>query len=213
MYLYYRRLLQDGHISWTNPPLFKNWSEMLSVSTDSHWEYSLKGELARPEFSAFSNFIIQYKRLINLELDFPDNHHDSWSGVDEYYQQSWTELINETHFELFGDTFLTEKSFKSIFHGLPYIINGPMGQLQTLKNEGYLSFPEIFNEEYDSVPCNLAKITNIGESMNTLCHDPARIELIKTPEVLEKLKFNQQHFWKKDHNKHIHDLLESAWNQ
>ena len=213
MYLYYRRLVNDGHISWTNPPIFKNWNEILSIPGDFHWEYSLKGELTRLEFSAFSDFIIQHKRLPTLELDFLGNHQDSWAGADEYYQQSWTELINETHFELFGDTFLTEKSFKSIFYGLPYIINGPKGQLQTLKKEGYFSFPEIFSEDYDSMPSTLAKITYIGESMNTLCYDPARIELIKTPEILEKLKFNQQHFWKKDHDKHIHDLLESAWNQ
>tara|TARA_R110000868_G_scaffold411595_1_gene705751 strand:- start:3729 stop:4979 length:1251 start_codon:yes stop_codon:yes gene_type:complete len=213
MYLCYRGLLQDGHISWTNYPIVKNLNEILLVHGAPHWGPHIRGELARPEFSEFSDFVTQYKRLEHLTLDFPADHHETWHGAEEYYQQSWTELINETHFELFGDTFLTEKSFKSIFYGLPYIINGPKGQLQTLKNEGYLSFPEIFNEDYDSMPCNLAKITNIGESMNILCHNPARIELINTPEILEKLEFNQQHFWKKDHNKNIHDLLEYAWNQ
>jgi len=213
MYLYYRRLFNDGHISWTNPPMFKKWNEILTIPGDEPWQYGLKGQLAKPEFSAFFYFINQYRQLPNLTLDLIGTHTDTWNGADEYYQQSWTELINETHFELFGDTFLTEKSFKSIFYGLPYIINGPKGQLQTLKKEGYFSFPEIFSEDYDLMPSTLAKITNIGESMNILCYDPARIELIKTPEILEKLKFNQQHFWKKDHDKHIHDLLESAWNQ
>ena len=85
--------------------------------------------------------------------------------------------------------------------------------INILKEEGYQSFPEIFAEDYDSMPCNLNKITTVGEQMNILCYDSTKIETIKTPEIQEKLRFNQQHFWNKDHSQQIHDLLESAWDQ
>ena len=185
-------------------------------------DYSILTFLSNVEYTELKGlwgYFDEFEKLgLNiLDWDYDkDNNSSIFSDVmnttKHHYSKTLFNIVTETTC-VDDSCSLTEKSFKSIFYGLPYIINGPKGQLQTLKKEGYFSFPEIFSEDYDSMPSTLAKITYIGESMNTLCYDPARIELIKTPEILEKLKFNQQHFWKKDHDKHIHDLLESAWNQ
>jgi hypothetical protein len=59
--------------------------------------------------------------------------------------------VIETHFDAdqSGGAFLTEKTFKPIKHGQPFVIVGAPGSLQALRNLGYRTFDHAIDNSYD----------------------------------------------------------------
>lgn len=65
-------------------------------------------------------------------------------------------LILETHFDADQShgTFLTEKTFKAIKYGHPFVIIGPAGSLAQLRDDGYRVFDHVIDNSYDEVTDN-----------------------------------------------------------
>lgn len=94
--------------------------------------------------------------------------------------------------------YITEKSFKSAFFKLPMIICGLQGSLKSWHRLGFESFPEFFDEQYDT-------ITNADERLKKVKNEILKIinmdtndlhELYHSKIVQEKLEHNQQQFFK-----------------
>jgi len=54
----------------------------------------------------------------------------------------------------FGDEdfiFITEKTYRSMLNGLPFLINGKPGTLEYLRHMGFRTYGELFDESYDQV--------------------------------------------------------------
>ena len=74
--------------------------------------------------------------------------------------------------------FVTEKIYHPIYFGQPFMVIGSKGTLKYLKNIGYNTFPEIFDESYDdmfdlndrvdSVANELHRIIDLGEDRHDL---------------------------------------------
>lgn len=79
-------------------------------------------------------------RLINMSL----------------YQQSYCHLVLETHFDAdnSGGTFLTEKTYKCLKYGQPFVMIGPPGSLQVLRQQGYRVFDHALDNSYDQIQDN-----------------------------------------------------------
>jgi hypothetical protein len=62
----------------------------------------------------------------------------------------------ETHFDADGSggAFLTEKTFRAIKHGHPFVIVGCVGSLATLRKLGYRTFDHAIDNSYDNVVDN-----------------------------------------------------------
>ena len=216
MYLYYRKLINYGYVSWRNPPTKCNWNEIVSGNGFEEWGLGYRGQLSSPSSAPFFYFVSTMKKIPNMVLDNYDFSKDgtlnaTWIGADEYYHRAWVDLVSETHPELYGDTFLTEKTFKPMAHGMPFIFNATENHLKGIRNLGYQTFPELFDETYDTMPGSLNKIMKIGEELNLLCIDPNKQKILHSPEVQEKIKFNQDLFWNRDHHSAIANALTDAW--
>lgn len=76
--------------------------------------------------------------------------------VPEHYTQTYCSIILETHFDADGSggAFLTEKTFKAIKHGHPFVIVGAPGSLATLKRLGYRTFDHAIDNLYDVIDDN-----------------------------------------------------------
>jgi hypothetical protein len=87
-------------------------------------------------------------RCDTLSVSEHNNH-----GVVEpnHYANSYCNIVVETHFDADGSggTFLTEKTFKAIKHGQPFVIIGPPGSLATLRALGYRTFDHSIDNSYD----------------------------------------------------------------
>jgi hypothetical protein len=80
-----------------------------------------------------------------------EQHNDHHLHVHAHYSQSYCHIVIETHFDAdqSGGAFLTEKTFKPIKHGQPFVIVGAPGSLQALRNLGYRTFDHAIDNSYD----------------------------------------------------------------
>lgn len=67
-----------------------------------------------------------------------------------YYQQSLVSIITETNFTQHEVT-LTEKSYKPIKEKHPFIIVGVNGALQGMRDSGFRTFSQFWDESYDTI--------------------------------------------------------------
>ena len=83
-----------------------------------------------------------------LTADDHNNHH---LHVPEHYTNSYCHIVVETHFDVdqSGGAFITEKTFKPIKHGQPFVVAGAPGTLATLRKMGYRTFDHVIDNSYD----------------------------------------------------------------
>ena len=221
MYLIYRGVRDQGHVSWRNPQL-QTWRELLGSRGLDHLDFSWKKQIDNFANGSmdFFNFLNAVNVLESMELDHVDpadvgTHNGvTWVGADKYYHESYVDLVSETHCELYGDVFLTEKSFKPMAHGLPFVLNASRSSLSQIRGLGYETWPELFDESYDHMPASMDKIAAVGDQIVAFCHEPERVNRVKTdPEVRAKLEHNQRVFWEKNHAQQLGQLLHLFWNR
>jgi hypothetical protein len=89
----------------------------------------------------------------DFDVDKQNDHH---LIVSKHYTDSYCSVILETHFDADGSggAFLTEKTFRAIKHGHPFVIAGCAGSLTTLRNLGYRTFDHVIDNSYDTVVDN-----------------------------------------------------------
>jgi UDPglucose 6-dehydrogenase len=87
--------------------------------------------------------------VLNKQLVI-DNYDVTQNGpvVGNHFEQSLLSVITETTYE-HGDVFISEKTFKAIAHGHPFIIVGPAESLRVLHQLGFETFDGIIDESYD----------------------------------------------------------------
>jgi hypothetical protein len=86
---------------------------------------------------------------------------------------------------------LTEKTFKPIALGMPFIIVGTQGSLRYLRSYGFKTFGDLWDESYDDEP-----------------NDSLRIE--KIAQVLKLLDGLEEH--RQDIFESAHEIIEHNWN-
>jgi hypothetical protein len=85
----------------------------------------------------------------NKQIDFHE------VNADLHYRSYWN-IVTETHFDAdqSGGTFLTEKTFKPIKYGQPFVLVGPPGSLEELRSRGYRVFDDVLDNSYDLISDN-----------------------------------------------------------
>jgi hypothetical protein len=83
-------------------------------------------------------------------------HNDHRHINSDLYTQSYCQLVLETLFDVdqSGGTFLTEKTWKCMKFGQPFVIIGPVGSLETLRRSGYRVFDHVIDNTYDTIEDN-----------------------------------------------------------
>jgi hypothetical protein len=137
-----------------------------------------------------------------------DQHNDHHLHVPEHYTQSYCNVVIETHFDAdqSGGAFLTEKTFKPIKHGQPFVIIGAPGSLQALRDLGYRTFDNAIDNSYDLENDNTRRWQKILKSIQQICvQDPDQWLRSCMDDVLH----NQQHFLasKKHRLNNLYDKL------
>jgi len=83
-------------------------------------------------------------------------HNDHHVIESDHHTESYCNIVLETHFDADGSggAFLTEKTFKAIKHGQPFIIIGCAGSLSALRKLGYRTFDHAIDNSYDTIQNN-----------------------------------------------------------
>lgn len=89
------------------------------------------------------------------EFNRQQNNDHHWVNT-PLYTSSRCHIVLETHFDADGSggTFFTEKTFKCIKFGQPFVIAGPPNSLAELRQMGYKVFDNIIDNTYDTIQDN-----------------------------------------------------------
>lgn len=110
------------------------------------------------------------------------------------FNKDATDYLEEFSIPFSG--WISEKSLKSAYYQLPLLVVGYPGSLDAFKKLGFKTFPEFFDEAYDTVGHPGERLKLIKDNINRLAtmskqelHD-----LYHSESVQEKLQHNSQHF-------------------
>lgn len=101
-------------------------------------------------------------------------HNDHSMSVNEHYTNAYFNIVLETHFDADGSggTFLTEKTFKPIKNGQPFVLVAPPGSLQCLRDLGYKTFDHVLDNSYDLETNNTQRWLKIKHTLKQIQTDP-----------------------------------------
>ena len=99
------------------------------------------------------------------ETDHP--MHSCWLSLFDQSAESLLYLVTET-VATGRRHHLTEKTFKPIAMGMPFIIVGTQGSLKYLRSYGFRTFGELWDESYDNEPDDHKRIEKVAQVLELL---------------------------------------------
>ena len=130
--------------------------------------------------------------LVNMkEKSFPGedlkiNKADSLNF--DHVSSAYFHIVSET-FALHNDPdcFLSEKAYKPLACGMPFVIWGPRNSVLTLAKQGYHTFEDWINHDYDGIEDSASRMGRLIEEIERLCAIPPEEWSIMLKEMLPKL--------------------------
>lgn len=155
------------HFFWKenmiNDMLISYDEKLFTLDAICHLQKYIKPE----EFNDFYHYI---KHTSPHVIDYSDLENVWGYGFEtkEIYQKSLISILSETFFYE-NSGYLSEKIWKPIAHGHPFILVGPHHSLKFIKEEfGFKTFSPYINEEYDNEPDHFKRIELIKKEISRL---------------------------------------------
>lgn len=111
------------------------------------------------QYNQYIDYDLQYKD--NWYHNFPltlenDNYEDNQPFIldKRFIEETYFNLVLETYCEVWTDEiqeFVTEKTYKPLLWFQPFVILSRPGALKNLQSLGFQTFPELFDESYDTI--------------------------------------------------------------
>jgi len=152
----------------------------------------------------------EFQILRGIELTSPDNEIANSDIINrptqihfDDYKKTFLSLVAET---LSDDIFLSEKTYKPLAAGHPFILLAAPGQLAYLKTLGYQTFDQYWNEDYDKEHDLHARIKKIIDILKYL-NSKSRQELVDMRQSMISILTHNQTLFRLSfgENNNIHD--------
>jgi hypothetical protein len=139
-----------------------------------------------------------------------DQHNDH-SLTTDLFDRTWCSIVLETHFDADGSggAFLTEKTFKCLKHGHPFVLVGCAGSLAALRSAGYRTFDQVIDPAYDTIQDNTQRWLAVRALILDL--DSKDMSSVYA-QCAEDILHNRQHFLASKHNR-LNSLYERLHNE
>ena len=130
---------------------------------------------------------------INFKGETDHPMHSCWLSLFDESAESLLYLVTET--VATGQRLhLTEKTFKPIALGMPFIIVGTQGSLQYLRSYGFKTFGDLWDESYDDEPDDSKRIEKIAQVLKLL-DELGEYRQAIFDSAQEIIKHNWNHFY------------------
>jgi hypothetical protein len=103
----------------------------------------------------------------NFEGETDHPMHSCWLSLFDQSAESLLYLVTET-VATGRRHHLTEKTFKPIAMGMPFVIVGTQGSLRYLRSYGFKTFGDLWDESYDDEPDDHKRIEKIAHTLKLL---------------------------------------------
>lgn len=87
------------------------------------------------------------------------NYFDAIDGGVDLYQQFFFDIVCET--DCNSPDWFTEKTYKNLMLGRPFILWSGAGALKSLQNLGFKTFSDFIEEQYDDEYCNITRFEKV----------------------------------------------------
>jgi hypothetical protein len=185
-----------------------NWTNNLNQPKDTLLHRSRVINVTREELThtLWENLPVEADGLwLEADPDSSDKHIFNY----DIYKNSLVSVVTETHF-IEKDTFFTEKIFKPIAAGHPFILLGSWRMLEALRKLGYRTDFDMFDDSYDSIISNSSRFAEVHEHLIkwvSLSRDEKEKSIQRSMDVIIH---NQELFRKTDYIKNGYKSLYSA---
>ena len=145
--LYERGLLDKGYVSFSNVDIDNR------ISWEEAWVEVDSWFLTHPETKTRLTNGRKLIDVLPLYLDtenlYINQAYLQYNGIQNFYTNSYFNVVSETHFMNVKPRFLSEKVFKAMYYRQPFILASTPNSLELLKKAGYKTFSGLIDESYD----------------------------------------------------------------
>lgn len=128
-------------------------------------------------------------------LHDPLQHDNDWSfGIEKYYQETFCSFVNETYIDENHDVFFTEKTFKPMAYGHPFLLFSSAGALASLRSMGFETFATVFDESYDLIESPQKRFEHLLLEVQRICMLPQKEFNSIHKAIIPTLSHNRDHF-------------------
>ena len=179
--LFDRGLLDETRLTWVD-----NYTPLKMIDLDLAYKLKLNG-------LEFKSIQLEGDVMYGSRLSYHDEF--LFTINPEWYYKSKVDIITETM--LYDEAIhITEKTYKSIYLGLPFVVSATKGHLKHLRDMGFKTFDSIINEDYDEMS-GKNKVKHVVDAAIELSN------VYDNPEVLEICKFNKELYFNPEFRKRI----------
>lgn len=89
-----------------------------------------------------------------------------------------------------NNRFICEKTYKPLAYGHAFLLAGNQGNLAHVREQGFETFPELWDEDYDNLPHYTDRVTKLVDIIKNF--DPASLS---QPRVQQKIAHNRARFF------------------
>jgi len=193
----YKNLLDHGIYSWHG----YNQAYRLDYDPIHHFYYQLK---TTSTFNDEAQKFIDYVRsnptieIAKMKDDYAESLLLDPLVEGSKINPNW---ISNTYFSIVTETHVghlpshvTEKIYKLMFYCHPFIVVGPTNHLATLHRYGFRTFPEMFDESYDTMPETFEKYNFISDQIKFYTTEEGKKKLEQLlPTLKATLEYNRNH--------------------
>ena len=165
----------------------------VSCSAYENFHYNTRPGTTDEYMSKLENFkqtvFDSFKQSLPHTIDNQINIHQVGNDESHLFENVFVNLVNETH-QPDDRVFITEKTYRAINYCRPFIINGDKGSLTYLKEMGFKTFDQFWDESYDDEESDHVRITKITEVVRDICHRSNKELLTQYNDMLPILRHN-----------------------
>jgi hypothetical protein len=120
--------------------------------------------------------------------------HSCWLSLFDQSADSLLYLVTETVAD--GRRHhLTEKTFKPIAMGMPFVLVATQGSLEYLRSYGFKTFGHLWDESYDTISDPHQRIRAIGSLLENLCGLSVEQRRSLFRDAIPTIRHNWNHFY------------------
>ena len=193
-YINEQSLMDKFHYSYITAGIFlEEETEKLSAEIDAAGYYLPMSTQDTPPRNIINNcyaFLNTETFFYKYDIDAPKWGEGAVAGIDP--PEGW---LSDT---MFDHAYITEKSFKSAYCELPMLVVGLPNTLTTWKRMGFESFPEFFDESYDSENDDNKRMQMVQDEIEKFCNTDIKDihTLYYSDAVQQKLKRNKNNLYR-----------------
>jgi hypothetical protein len=147
-----------------------------------------------PVYADVQQVFDQQQLPINFAGETDHPMHSCWLSLFDQAADSLLYLVTET-VATGRRHHITEKTFKPIAMGMPFVLVATQGSLEYLRSYGFKTFGHVWDESYDSIADPHQRIKAVAELLKTLNDQTAEQRQHMLQQCQEVIEHNWNHFY------------------